>query len=389
MTLRIAWFGHAGGRRADGLTAYSDQTVAALAASGCAVRFFHHDLDGESTPVGDAVALPGARFKTVTVPPPRTMSGIRRALAEFSPEVVHLSVSVSLLDGAVARAGRALGAVTVATCHLPYASAQSARGRVMRGLYRFHAARLRDFDRVIALSSDQRELLVAAGLDARRIVVMPNAVDTERIAPGTSTLPARLGSDLIVTFLGRLDPEKRAEELVRSFLARGWPPEHLLLVAGSGSQEGRLRTLAARHPSVRILGMVTSFEERLDLLRATDIFVLPSTAEGLSLSLLEAMAAGCAIVATDAGEHGAVLDGAGEVIPAHPLEPGLGEALARLGADPGRRAALAGAARGRVLAEHSLAAYVEDLLGLYAATIVDRAAATERGPVPAGERATP
>ncbi len=387
MTLRIAWFGHAGGQRADGLTAYSDQTVAALAASGCTVRFFHHELDGDNTPVADALALSGGRFKTMTVPPPRTISRIRHALADFSPEVVHLSVSVSLLDGAVAQAGRALGAVTVATCHLPYASARSARGRVMRGLYRFHATRLRHFDRIIALSSDQRDLLVTAGLDAGRIVVMPNAVDTDRIAPGPSSLPARLGSELIVTFLGRLDPEKRVEELLRSFVARSWPPDHLLLVAGRGSQERRLRALAARHPSVRILGMVTSFEERLDLLRATDIFVLPSTAEGLSLSLLEAMAAGCAIVATDAGEHGAVLDGAGEVIPAHPLEPRLGEALARLGADPGRRAVLGAAARRRALAQHSLAGYVQDLLQLYDATVAERAAFAGPPRMAAGERA--
>jgi glycosyltransferase involved in cell wall biosynthesis len=389
VTLRIAWFGHAGGRRADGLTAYSDQTVAALAASGCEVRFFHHELDGQRTPVADAVVLPGGRFKTMTVPPPRTLAQIRRALADYSPEVVHLSVSVSLLDGAVARAGRALGAVTVATCHLPYASAQSARGRVMRGLYRYHATHLRHFDRIIALSSDQRDLLIHAGLDPRRIVVMPNAVDTDRIAPGASPLAARLGAGLIVTFLGRLDPEKRVEELVRSFTARVWPPDHLLLVAGTGSQERRLRGLAARFPSVRILGMVASFEERLDLLRATDIFVLPSTAEGLSLSLLEAMAAGSAIIATDAGEHGAVLDGAGEVIPAHPLEPGLGAALERLRADPGLRATLGGAARRRAVAQHSLATYVQDLLQLYEASMVEIAVVAGHRRVAAGEHAAP
>jgi glycosyltransferase involved in cell wall biosynthesis len=387
VTLRVAWFGHAGGRRADGLAAYSDQTVAALAASGCEVRFFHHDLDGERTPVSDAVALSGARFKTVTLPPPHSMAGIHQALADFSPDVVHLSLSVSLLDGAVARAGRALGAATFATCHLPYASARSARGRVMRRIYRFHATRLRHFDRIIALSSEQRDLLVHAGLDPRRLVVMPNAVDTNRIAPGPSKLPDQLGSQLIVTFLGRLDPEKRIEELVRCFVARGWPPDHLLLVAGSGSQERRLRALASRHPEVRILGMVTSFEERLDLLRATDIFVLPSTAEGLSLSLLEAMAAGCAIIATDAGEHGAVLDAAGEVIPAYPLEPGLGEALERLRADPGRRLALGAAARRRVLAEHSLGTYVEDLVHLYEATLPERAVLDAPGAIAAEERA--
>ena len=106
MGLRVAWFGHAGGRRADGLSAYSAQTVAALVAAGCTVRFFHHDADGDRTPVDDAVALDGVRFKTVTLPVPGTRARIEKALAEFRPDVVHCSLSVSLLDGAAPHAPR-------------------------------------------------------------------------------------------------------------------------------------------------------------------------------------------------------------------------------------------------------------------------------------------
>ncbi len=368
MGMRVAWFGHAGGRRADGLTAYSDQTVAALMARGCDVRFFHHRLDGDATPIADTVVLDGFRFKTVTVPALRTLARVRTALADFGPDVVHTSLSVSLLDGSHARLGHRLGALTVATCHLPYAVARSARGRVMRGLYRYHVTGLRQYDRVIALSADQRGMLVQAGLPKERLVVMRNAVDTRRISPGPSALGQKLGAALVVTYLGRLDPEKRVEELIRSFLSRRWPADHLLLIAGTGSQDRRLRALAGADPRVRFLGMVTSFEERVDLLRATDIFALPSTAEGLSLSLLEAMAGGCAIVATDAGEHGAVLRGAGLVIPAHPLEPALGEALERLRSDPGLRRSLGSAARRRAVAEHGLDAYAASLLRVYEAT---------------------
>ena len=372
MAMRVAWFGHAGGRRADGLTAYSDQTVTALAGAGCEIRFFHHDLDGDRTPVVDAVSLEGVRFKTVTLPAPRTLARIERALADFRPDVVHCSVSVSLLDGAVARVARGLGATTVATCHLPYAPAQSARGRVMRRLYHYHAPRLQEYDRCIALSRDQRDLLVRAGVAPDRIVVMPNAVDTERICPGPSGLKQALGAELMISFLGRLDPEKRVEELIHSFLGRRWPSDHLLVIAGTGSQDRRLRAIAGAEGQVRFLGMVTSMEDRLELLRATDLFVLSSTAEGLSLALLEAMAAGCAIVATDAGEHGAVLDGAGLVIPVHPLEPALGEALERLHADPDARRRLGQAARGRAVAHHGLDTYVTDLLGVYASAAAGR-----------------
>jgi glycosyltransferase involved in cell wall biosynthesis len=366
--MRVAWFGHAGGRRADGLTAYSEHMVAALVAAGCEVRFFYHDLDGNRTPVADAVALEGVRFKTLTLPAPHTLARIEKALAEFRPDVIHTSLSVSLLDGAVARVARGLGAASVVTCHLPYAAPQSARGRVMRGLYRYHGARLQEYDRVIALSGEQRDLLVHAGLRSERIVVMRNAVDTRRISPGPSGLHEALGAAMLVTYLGRLDPEKRVEELIRSFLARGWPPDHLLLIAGGGSQDKRLRRVAGEGSPVRFLGLVSN-EDRLELLRATDIFVLPSTAEGLSLALLEAMAAGCAIVATGAGEHRPVLDGAGVIIPVHPLEPALGEGMERLRGDPDARRRFGEAARGRVVANHALDHYVEDLLRLYASAV--------------------
>jgi glycosyltransferase involved in cell wall biosynthesis len=366
--MRVAWFGHAGGRRLDGLTDYSDQTVAALVAAGCEVRFFHHDLDGDRTPVPDTVALEGVRFKTVTLPAPHTLGRIERALAEFDPDVVHCSLSVSLLDGSVARVARGLGAVTVVTCHLPFAPAQSARGRVMRGLYQYHVPRLREYDRCIAVCAGQRDLLIRTGLRPERVVVMRNAVDTRRFTPGPGHLRETLGAELLVAYLGRLDPEKRVEELIQSFLARGWPPDHLLVIAGSGSQEKRLRKLAADAPQVRVLGVVSD-DDRLELLRAADIFVLPSTAEGLSKSLLEAMAAGCAIIATGAGEHGSVLDGAGVVIPVHPLEPALGEAMERLRGDPGTRRRLGEAARQRVLDDHSLDRYIADLLRLYTDTI--------------------
>jgi glycosyltransferase involved in cell wall biosynthesis len=365
--MRVAWFGHARGRRADGLTAYSEHMVGALVEAGCEVRFFYHDLDGERTPVADTIALDGVRFKTVTLPVPHTLARIERALADFRPDVVHTSLSVSLLDGAVARVARSLGAASVVTCHLPYAAPQSARGRVMRGLYRYHAAQLQEYDRVIALSAEQRDLLVHAGLRPERIVVIRNAVDTRRICPGPSSLHEALGAALLVTYLGRLDPEKRVEELVRSFLARAWPPDHLLLVAGGGSLERRLRRLAGDGSPVHLLGVVSN-EDRLELLRATDIFVLPSTAEGLSLALLEAMAAGCAIVATGAGEHGPVLDGAGVLIPVSPLEPALGEAMERLRSDPGTRRRLGEAARQRVVERYALDHYMEEILRLYATT---------------------
>jgi len=305
------------------------------------------------------------RFKTVTIPARGYLEHVEQMLDEFRPDVVHCSWSFSLLDGQIGRLAHRSGAATVATFHLPYAAPNSARGRVLQGLYRYHARHLRSYDACVALSAGQRDLLVAAGYPAQRIEVIHNGVDVDAISPGPSHLTERFGARLVVLYLGRLDPEKRVPALVRTFLGLGWPDDHVLVIAGAGVQERRVRRLADGHPNVRVLGLVADAEERLELLRGADIFVLPSTAEGLALSLLEAMAAGCAVIATDVGEDGAALGDAGVCIPVAPLEANLARALERLRADASLRQDLGVRARARAVEGYGLERNLQRLLDIY------------------------
>lgn len=363
--LRIAWFGHASGRRADGLTSYSREVVAALRDRRVEVGFFSYRLDGDLVPVQRSVQLGAARFKTVTIPVPATLDAIKRELDRFRPDVVHLSLSHSLLDAAVLRHARSRGVGTVVTVHLPYAPVHSSRGRVLYGLYRFHGRALRRADRCIALSDDQRDLLLSIGCDPSRIHVLGNGVDSEAITPGPSRIRTELGAQFVVSYLGRVDPEKRVPQLVDSFLRQQWPGDHMLVIAGSGSRDEQVRRMAGGSKQVRLLGAVQDRESCIDILRGTDVFVLPSTAEGLSLSMLEAMAAGCAVVATDVAEDGKALGDAGIRIPRQPLEPALGDALARLRDEPDLRATLGHRARTRVVAAYSLSSRIDTLLRMY------------------------
>jgi len=363
--LRVAWFGHAEGRRGDGLSSYSRQTVQGLRGRGAEVRFVSHALDGDVSPAPQSLSLRAMRFKTLTIPAPGYLERVERMLDDFAPDVVHCSWSFSLLDGQIGRLARRRGAATVASFHLPYAAPHTARGRVLQGLYRYHVRHLRHYDACVALSSGQRDLLVAAGYPRQRIEVIHNGVDVDAITPGPSPLAQRLGARLVVLYLGRLDPEKRVPALVRTFLGLGWPDDHMLVIAGAGVQERRVRRLAEGHSNVRVLGLVADAQERLELLRGADIFVLPSTAEGLALSLLEAMAAGCAIVATDVGEDGAALGDAGLCIPVAPLEANLARALERLRADAPLRHDLGAKARERVAASYGLERNLDRLLDIY------------------------
>ena len=352
--LRVAWFGHGGGRRADGLSSYSATTVRALRLQGVELAFFFHRHDGDAVPVAQAISLSAARFKTVIMPSPGTAARIAQELRDFRPDVVHISLSFSLLDTWLLAHCRRAGIPTIATVHLPYARVHSGRGRVLRALYRFHAHTLSLADRCIALRNDQRELLVSVGCDRDRIDVLPNGVDTSEISPGPSRIRSRLGGRFVVGYMGRLDPEKRVLDLVHAFRRRGWSDDDRLVIAGGGSQQLRISRIADQDAHCHV-GAIHDRQECIDLLRAIDVFVLPSTAEGLSLSLLEAMAAGCAVVATDVGDDGALVSGAGMVLPAHPLEPSLGTALETLRDDPALRARLGMLARLRVRDSYSSA----------------------------------
>jgi glycosyltransferase involved in cell wall biosynthesis len=84
---------------------------------------------------------------------------------------------------------------------------------------------------------------------------------------------------------------------------------------GSGPLEASLKRFYGDDDDVIWLGYVSNEQRRIDILRAADAFILPSFVEGLSLSLLEAMACGTACIATDAGADGEVLaEGAGIVL---------------------------------------------------------------------------
>jgi glycosyltransferase involved in cell wall biosynthesis len=107
-------------------------------------------------------------------------------------------------------------------------------------------------------------------------------------------------------------------------------------------------------------------EERARMLARATLFVLPSHVEGLPMSLLEAMAAGCAVVATRVGGiPDVVQDGANGMLVGARDPGGLAEAIARLLADPALAAKLGHAARATVARGHSPEAALRKLGEIY------------------------
>lgn len=364
---RVAWFGHAVGSRADGLTTYSAEVVGGLLARGAEVWFHHASRDGRITPVDPAhrIDWPTWRFKTVTVPRLGFRPRLSRWLRQVRPEVVHVSLSFTLEDGWLGRQARDSGAATVATFHLPFGQPGSGRATVMRELHRFWAPRLRAYQRVIVFSADHRDRLAEVGVDRSRIEVLPNAVNTDLFSPGPSQLRQgrRLGAGLVVGFAGRLDPEKGVRELLAGFLGADLGPDARLLIAGRGVLEGRVSD-AQRDPRVVYLGQLITVQERLDFWRAVDVFCLPSSAEGLSIALLEAMATGCAVAATPAGGASSVGGVATRLDPAA-LSDSIAALLSGLQERPEDRDRQGRMAREEAVRHHGMSAMLDRLLVIY------------------------
>lgn len=162
-------------------------------------------------------------------------------------------------------------------------------------------------DRFVVVSRDlQRWLVEDVRLPARKVITIQNGVDVSRFGIGSSAeARQRLGISgdrLVIGTVGRLDPVKDQAGLIEAFSRlRGKHSEALLVIVGDGPCRERLAELTAR---LGLQDRVLLLGERRDIpeiLMALDVFVLPSVAEGMSNTVLEAMASGLPVVATRVG----------------------------------------------------------------------------------------
>jgi glycosyltransferase involved in cell wall biosynthesis len=121
------------------------------------------------------------------------------------------------------------------------------------------------------------------------------------------------------------------------------------------------------------LGFVADENRRLEVLRGADVFILPSLVEGLSISLLEAMACGIACLATDVGADGEVLEkGAGVVLTTKRIASQLLTLLPLFQDHPEWATMLGQKARQRVLERYTLSRNITQLERLYQQVLEQR-----------------
>ncbi|MBO0684040.1 MAG: glycosyltransferase family 4 protein [Candidatus Dormibacteraeota bacterium] len=377
--MRLAWLGHRSATGGDGLITYSRQVTAGLRDRGVDVLFLHHSRDFDAEASDDSVALESVSLSHRLV---IARPGVRRRLADILRErqvdLVHVSLSFSSLDFNLPRLCHELGLPIVATFHVPFDTRMSVWRGISSAVYHLYAQALADCDAVIIFGEVQRDILAGLGVPRDRIHVLPNGVDTDRYRPAgqwnANRVRERFGAERLFSYLGRLDPEKNVDVLLGAFLDADPPLSLRLAVVGGGV--GR-RSLERRYrdPRITFTGIITEERERISILQDSDAFFLPSSVEGLSLAMLEAMACGAATVATDVGSDGEALRGAGIVLDPTHLDAELRAAIRLLVEAPHVGAVLAELARARAVERFSLATNLDRLMQLYAALTSRRALA--------------
>jgi glycosyltransferase involved in cell wall biosynthesis len=230
-------------------------------------------------------------------------------------------------------------------------------------------------DRVVTISPAQRDDIVTRfGIaPAARTVVVPLGLDLDRLArldPLAPHLRHQFGiaeRALVIGYVGRFVAIKDLPTLVRAFArVAAVRPEAVLLLVGDGPlrpEIDALITALSLQKQVRLAGWI---DDLPPLYATIDICALSSLNEGTPVALLEAMAAGRAVVATRVGGVADVVEHERTGLLVQPGDPdALADAIVRLAADPGERSRMGAAGRDAVVGRFSSQRLVEDIDALY------------------------
>lgn len=315
--MHIAWLGKK--TPFCGNVTYGREITNALLDRGHQVSFLHFAQEDASRDTDSDCAEFSLPFlyksQVYTIPSFKSSKVLSDSLRQLKPDLVHASLTLSPLDFLLPEICAELNLPLVSTFHTPFAGkgAKFKSGTQLLA-YQLYAPFLVNYDRTIVFSQVQREVLARLGVPANNVAVIPNGVDVQRYSPGASAIKAEFNAQTLFVYQGRLAAEKNVEALLRAWKQAEMKPDSKLLIVGDGPLTPSLKPFYGSEHGIIWLGFVADEKRRIEILRGADVFILPSLVEGLSLSLLEAMACGLACLATDVGADGEVLEEVGVLL---------------------------------------------------------------------------
>lgn len=305
--------------------------------------------DAGVTPLGRSVPTAANGSVAPLAPDPSAQLRTIRALRDEGFDVVHLHEPIA--PGPTMTALLFAGAPLVGTFH---AAGESAAYKYLGWGLRRMAGRLRHR---VAVSPDAAALARTALGGTYELLF--NGIEVERFAVGE----AQPTDGPTIFFLGRHEPRKGLDVLLAAMA--DLPDDVRLWVGGDGPQSAELRERHAHDGRIEWLGRISD-EERAARMRGCSVYCSPSVrGESFGMVLLEAMAAGCALVASDLpGHRNVATDGVDALLAPVGDAAGLAKALRRVLDDDALRAGLVECGRRRA-EELSMAHLAERYVGIY------------------------
>jgi sugar transferase (PEP-CTERM/EpsH1 system associated) len=240
-------------------------------------------------------------------------------------------------------------------------------------------------DAVFALTKELRDFHARqAWISRERMGVIYNGVDTQRFAPAgeaRSGIRKEFGipeESCVSGSVGRLVPIKDHPTLLKAAALLGEKVDVRVLLVGSGPEREKLEKFATEKLRDRVYFAGDSSRVS-EMLNAMDVFVLPSLKEGMSNTLLEAMACGLPVLATNVGGNPEIVQ---DNVDGCLFQPGdvqwLADKLNQLASDPALVHQLGTAARNRAIDSFSLSRMLDTYRSLYLALAARRQVAAAR-----------
>ncbi|MCK5632165.1 glycosyltransferase family 4 protein [bacterium] len=170
----------------------------------------------------------------------------------------------------------------------------------------------KNVDKIICVNEDYISIFKKWGVDSKKLIYIPNGVDTKRFSPGLSKIKAKYKDQKIVLYFGRLHYQKNVDLLIRSFkYVKEKIDKVKLVIIGTGNQYEKLKKMSTNDSDIIMTGFISD-EDLVDYMRASDIVVFPSRGENASFTIMEAMACELPVVSSDVGNAKKILgDGRG------------------------------------------------------------------------------
>jgi phosphatidylinositol alpha-mannosyltransferase len=310
--------------------------------------------DSNVTPLGNSIPTAANGSVAAIAPDPSATLRVIRALRDEAFDAVH--VHEPLVPGPSLSTILFGDAPMVATFHR---SGGSGGYRTAGALSRIAMSRV-----TLRTAVSQEAADTAWDVLGGEYLVLYNGIEVERFRDTRPWPEPRPAGSTTVLFVGRHESRKGLAVLVEAMGMVG--PDVRLWAIGEGPETERLRRATAGDRRVEWLGTVTD-AEKMARLRAADIFCAPSTGgESFGIVLLEALAAGTAVVASDLDGYRNVVRGDVDAVLVPPGDPrALAAALTRVGAGGPEVAAMVSAGRERA-EQFSMRRLAERYLELYA-----------------------